>query len=117
MWVQSATFSCSVKLCKQWFTLEDFFPNLEFSRGFLYVYLIYIAGRISAAAMGAGDIIFFSLASPVENYTGNIINQSLNGPVERHMHSGTEVVLVREGPRAGGAPHSGKRGPTISRLL
>ena len=32
-------------------------------------------------------------------------------------HSGTEVVLVREGPRAGGAPHSGKRGPTISRLL
>ncbi len=32
-------------------------------------------------------------------------------------HSGTEVILVREGPRAGGAPHSGKRGPTISRLL
>ncbi len=32
-------------------------------------------------------------------------------------HSGTEVVLVREGPRAGGAPHSGKRGPTISRRL
>ncbi len=42
-----------------------FFPKLGFSRGFLYVYLIYIAGRISAAAM-AGDIIFFSLAGPVE---------------------------------------------------
>ena len=32
-------------------------------------------------------------------------------------HSGTEVVLVREGPRAGGASHSGKRVLTISRLL
>ncbi len=35
----------------------------------------------------------------------------------KEPHSGTEVVLVREGPRAGGAPHSGKRDPTISRLL
>jgi hypothetical protein len=46
-----------------------FFPKLEFSQGFIYVYLIYIAGRISAAAM-AGDIIFFSLAGPVRDYTG-----------------------------------------------
>ncbi len=48
--------------------LGGFFPKLEFSRGFLYVYLIYIAGRISAAAM-AGYIIFFSLADPVVDYT------------------------------------------------
>ncbi len=46
-----------------------FFAKLEFSRGFLYVYLIYISGRISAAAM-VGDIIFFSLAGPVGDYTG-----------------------------------------------
>ncbi len=46
-----------------------FFPKLEFSRGFLYVYLIYNAGRISAAAM-AGYMIFFSLAGPVGDYNG-----------------------------------------------
>ena len=46
-----------------------FFPKLEFSQGFIYVYLIYIAGRISAAAM-AGYIIFFSLAGPVGDYNG-----------------------------------------------
>ena len=45
-----------------------FFPKLEFSRGFLYLYLINIAGRISAAAM-AGDIIFFCLAGPLVDYT------------------------------------------------
>jgi hypothetical protein len=44
-------------------------PNWDISRGFLYVYLIYITGRISAAGM-AGDIIFFSLAGPVGDYTG-----------------------------------------------
>jgi hypothetical protein len=46
-----------------------FFPKLEFSRGFLYIYLISLVVRISAAAM-AGDIIFFSLAGPVGDYTG-----------------------------------------------
>ncbi len=46
-----------------------FFAKLEFSRGFLYVLFIYISGRISAAAM-AGEIIFFSLAGPVGDYTG-----------------------------------------------
>ena len=46
-----------------------FFAKLKFSRGFLYVYLIYIAGRISAAVM-AGDNIFFSLAGPLGDYTG-----------------------------------------------
>ncbi len=45
-----------------------FFPKLEFSRGFLYLYLINIFGRISAAAM-AGDIIFFCLAGPLVDYT------------------------------------------------
>ena len=38
------------------YTLADFFPNWDISRGFLYVCIIYIAGRISAAVM-AGDII------------------------------------------------------------
>ena len=45
-----------------------FFPKLEFSQGFLYLYLINIVGRISAAAM-AGDIIFFCLAGPLVDYT------------------------------------------------
>jgi hypothetical protein len=45
-----------------------FFPKLEFSRGFLYVCIIYISGSISAAAM-AWDIIFFRLAGPVGDYT------------------------------------------------
>jgi hypothetical protein len=56
--VHSATCSCSVELYKQWFTLADFFPKLEFSRGFL------------SAAVMAGDIIFFCLAGPVGDYTG-----------------------------------------------
>jgi hypothetical protein len=33
-----------------------FFAKLEFSRGFLYIFL---TGRNSEAAMGGGDIIFF----------------------------------------------------------
>jgi hypothetical protein len=45
------------------------FPKLKYLQGFLYVYIIYIAGRISTAAM-AGDIIFFSLAGPMGHYTG-----------------------------------------------
>jgi hypothetical protein len=45
-------------------TFCGFFPKLRHFAGFLYVYIIYIAGRISSAAM-AGDIIFFSLADPV----------------------------------------------------
>ncbi len=59
-----------------------FFPKLEFSRGFLYVCINYISGRISAAVR-AGDIIFFSLAGPVGYYTGNIINQSVGGLVKK----------------------------------
>ncbi len=43
-----------------------FFPKLKFSRGFLY---ILFTGRNSATAI-AGDIIFFSLAGPVGDYTG-----------------------------------------------
>ncbi len=60
-----------------------FFPKLEYSRSFLYISLIYIPGRISAAVM-AGDIIFFCLAGPVGYYTGNILNQSLGAAVERY---------------------------------
>ncbi len=36
-----------------------FFAKLEFSRGFLYVFIIYFAGRISAAVHdGRGHYIF-----------------------------------------------------------
>jgi hypothetical protein len=31
----SATFSCSVELYKQWFTLADFFPNWNFCGVFI----------------------------------------------------------------------------------
>jgi hypothetical protein len=48
--------------------LADFFAKQEFSRGFLYACIIYIAGRNSAAVM-AGENIFFSLAGPVGDYT------------------------------------------------
>ncbi len=46
-----------------------FFGKLAFSRGFLYVCIIYVAGRISAAVI-AGNIIFLSLAGTVGDYTG-----------------------------------------------
>ncbi len=55
--VHSATCSCSIELYKQWYTLADFLPNCDISRGFLYVCIIFIAGRISAAVM-AREIIF-----------------------------------------------------------
>ncbi len=61
--VHSATYSCSVELYKLWYTLADFFPNWNF-RGVFFTY-----NKFSAAAM-AGDIIFFSLAGPVGDYTG-----------------------------------------------
>jgi hypothetical protein len=57
--VHSATCSCSIELYKQWYTLADFLPNCDISRGFLYVCIIYIAGRISAAVHdGRGHYIF-----------------------------------------------------------
>ncbi len=46
-------------------------PNWNF-RGVFSPYIIYNAGGISAAAI-AGDIIFFSLAGPVGDYTGPIL--------------------------------------------
>jgi hypothetical protein len=55
--VLSATCSCSVELYKQWFTLADFLPNWDNSRGFL----INNAGRISETAMqweGRGKLYF-----------------------------------------------------------
>ena len=63
MQVHRATCSCSVELYKQWFTLADFLPNWDISRGFLYVCIIYIAGKIRAAVR-AGYINF--LASLVQ---------------------------------------------------
>ncbi len=82
-------------------------PNSDISRGFRYVCIIYIAGRIRAAVrVRAGDIKFFSLGGPVGDETeahtvifrfkqgcdgswigrgaGNIIYQSPGGPVERY---------------------------------
>jgi hypothetical protein len=38
--VHSATCSCSVELYKLWYTLADFLPNWNISRGFLYISLI-----------------------------------------------------------------------------
>jgi hypothetical protein len=49
MKVHRATCSCSVELNKQRFTLVDFLPNWDISRGFLSVYIIYNSGGISAA--------------------------------------------------------------------
>jgi hypothetical protein len=49
MKVHSATCSCSVELYKLWYTLADFSPNWDISRGFLSVYIIFNAGEISAA--------------------------------------------------------------------
>ena len=63
MKVHSATFRCSVELYKLWYTLADFLPNWDISRGFLYVCIIYIAGTIRAAVR-AGYINF--LASLVQ---------------------------------------------------
>jgi hypothetical protein len=63
MKVHSATFRCSVELYKLWYTLADFLPNWNISRGFLYVCIIYIAGKIRAAVR-AGYINF--LASLVQ---------------------------------------------------
>jgi hypothetical protein len=51
--------------------LADFLPNWNFPGGFS-PYIIYNAGGISAVAI-AGDIIFFSLAGPVGDYTGPIL--------------------------------------------
>ncbi len=53
MTVHRATCSCSVELCKQWYTLADFLPNWDISRGFFY---ILFAGRISEAAMGGSGV-------------------------------------------------------------
>ncbi len=38
--VHSATSSCSIELYKQRYTLADFLPNWDISRGFLYISLI-----------------------------------------------------------------------------
>jgi hypothetical protein len=55
MKVHNATYSCSVELYKQWYTLADFLPNWDISRVFFY---ILFAVRISEAAMDIGHYIF-----------------------------------------------------------
>jgi hypothetical protein len=45
--VHRATCSCSVELYTQWFTLADFLPNWDISRGFLSTrYIINFAGYL-----------------------------------------------------------------------
>ena len=44
--VHSAICSWSVELYKQWFTLADFLPNWDISRGFLYISNIHIITKI-----------------------------------------------------------------------
>ncbi len=56
MYVHSATWSCSVELYKQWYTLAEFLPNCNF-RGVFFEYY-YFAVRISEAAMDDGHYIF-----------------------------------------------------------
>ncbi len=77
--------------------IGGFFPKLEFSRGFLCISLIFSEG--SSKLQWAGNIILFSLGGLVifiiflgyriamggaRRGAGNIIYQSLGGPVERY---------------------------------
>jgi hypothetical protein len=57
--VHSATCSCSIELYKQWYTLADFLPNWDISRGFLYISLIHREDQRSCD--GQGNIIFFKV--------------------------------------------------------
>ena len=56
--VHSATYSCSVELYKQWFTLADFFffPNWDFPGVFSKYH--YFVVRVSEAAMCGEHYIF-----------------------------------------------------------
>jgi hypothetical protein len=56
MYVHSAICSCSVELYKLWYTLADFLPNWDISRGFLLLPLFVV--RISEAAMCGEHYIF-----------------------------------------------------------
>ena len=56
--VHRATCSCSVKLYKQWFTLVDFLPNWDISRGFSVLYIINFPVRISEAAIGGAGTLY-----------------------------------------------------------
>jgi hypothetical protein len=45
----TSTYSCSVELNKQWYTLADFFSNWDISQGFFYILFV---GRNSEALLG-----------------------------------------------------------------
>ena len=86
--VHSATCSCSVELFKQWFTLTDFFAKLGYFAGFS-LNIIYIVGRISAAAI-AGNIKLLSLGDLVRDYTGayTVIYRGIISPKEQQSCKG-----------------------------
>jgi hypothetical protein len=54
--VHSATCSCSIELYKQSYTLADFLPNCDISRGFLNVFISLVESL--QLCMMAGDVIF-----------------------------------------------------------
>ena len=84
MQVHSATCGCSVELYKLWYTLADFLPNWDISRGFFY---LSFAGRNSEAVIGRGHYIFrvpnsLQVCDGWDEGAGNIIYQSFFGPLE-----------------------------------
>ena len=79
-----------------------FFPKLEFLRGFLSVYIIYITGRVSAAVM-AGDIIFFCLDGPVGDYTAHTL-------ISRGVCSIQYIILQKEERSCNGRSGGGSGG-------
>ncbi len=58
MTVHSATFSCSIELYKLWYTLADFFPNWDISRGFLLLPLFCRKDQRSCDVRGTLGIFF-----------------------------------------------------------
>jgi hypothetical protein len=52
MKVHNATYSCSVELYKQWYTLVDFLTNWDISRGFSIHYLPEGTAKLQWAGRG-----------------------------------------------------------------
>jgi hypothetical protein len=76
--VHSATSSCSIELCKQWYTLADFLPNWDILRGFLSVYIIYNSGGISAAIRE----LYCNFAVFLQNWNDRVTDR---GTLDKYM--------------------------------
>jgi hypothetical protein len=50
----TSTYSCSVELNKQWYTLADFFSNWDISQGFSIFYLSEGTAKLCWAGTGVG---------------------------------------------------------------